>query len=121
MGRSSYPTTANIFWNGKSSFANCEHRSNGNGVIASEKRRWTGIRREYLLHRVVAAFKGEIPLGHKGLIERKVRRFKSEAIAFETPVRGYVVQRSVADMGNSLVPERYQVIGNLAAGLIFLC
>jgi hypothetical protein len=80
-----------IFGNRKSCFANCEHRSNGNGVIAGEKRRGMRIRGQYLLHRLVATFKGEIPLGEKRLIEPEVCRFKSDAITFETAAYGYVL------------------------------
>ena len=52
-----------IFWNGKSCFANGQHRAEGNGVIAGEKRCRMRIRSQDLFHCDVAALKGEISLG----------------------------------------------------------
>lgn len=58
-----------IFWNGKSGFANGQHGAAGNGVIAGEKRCGMRIRSQDLFHCPVAAVRGEISLDEKGLIE----------------------------------------------------
>ena len=63
-----------IFWNGKSGFANGQHRADRNGVIAGEKRCRMRIQSEDLFHCVVAALEGEISLGEKSFIERKICR-----------------------------------------------
>ena len=70
-----------IFWDGKSSLANGQHRADGDGVIAGEQRGRMRLRSQDLLHRAVAAFRGEIPFDEKGFIERKVRRSEGGAIS----------------------------------------
>ena len=70
-----------IFRNGKTSLANGQHRADSDGVISGEQRGRMRLRSQDLLHRPVAAFRGEIPLDEKGFLERKVCRSEGGPIS----------------------------------------